>query len=247
MPVPEPLRRRVPPGARQRLRRRLQRARWGNLRRLEPHSRSFGFERGTPIDRYHLRQFLSDEAEAIRGVVGEISERRYVDAFGGGRVARVEVIDVDASNPRATLVADLTEQGSLPSGTFDCLLVIQTLQYTHPLADALRTCLDALAPGGTLLLALPGLAPHDTHVPIEGDYWRFLPAGVEALFRQAAPQACCTVRGFGNLVTATAALHGLAAEELTPGELAHHDPGFPVLVCARVDVPMVRSAPGRPS
>jgi SAM-dependent methyltransferase len=219
------------------VRRTVQRVRWGNLRRLEPVSRTFGFERGTPIDRYHLREFLRAEADAIRGVVGEISEARYTEAFGGDRVRRVEVIDVDATNSRATVVADLTVTGSLPVKTFDCLLVIQTLQYTHPLDVALRTCLDALAPGGTLLLALPGLAPHDTHVPVEGDFWRFLPAGVEALLRDVAPDARVSVRGYGNLVAATAALHGLAAEELTSRELAHHDPGFPVLVCARVDVP----------
>jgi SAM-dependent methyltransferase len=219
------------------VRRTVQRVRWGNLRRLEPVSRTFGFERGTPIDRYHLRQFLQAESAAIRGFVGEISEARYTEAFGGDRVRRVEVIDVDANNPRATLVADLTEPGSLPAASFDCLLVIQTLQYTHPLDAALCTCLDALTPGGTLLLALPGLAPHDTHVTVEGDYWRFLPAGVEALLHDVAPDARVSVRGYGNLVTATAALHGLAAEELTARELAHHDPGFPVLVCARVDVP----------
>jgi SAM-dependent methyltransferase len=221
------------------VRRLLQRARWGNLRRLEPTSRRFGFERGTPIDRHHLHQFLHAEAEAIRGIVGEISESRYTDAFGGDRVQRVEVIDVDATNPRATFVADLTRPGSLPVATFDCLLVVQTLQYTHPLGDALRTCLDALTPGGTLLLALPGLTAHDSHVPVEADYWRFLPAGVDALLREAAPQARVIVNGYGNLVTAIAALHGLAAEELSPRELTHHDPGFPVLVCARVDVPAV--------
>jgi SAM-dependent methyltransferase len=227
----------VPAAARQRVRRTVRRVRWGNLRRIEPVSRTFGFERGTPIDRHYLERFLDEEAAAIRGVVGEISEARYTEAFGGDHVERVEVIDVDVTNPRATLVADLTQPGSLASATFDCLLVIQTLQYTHPLCGALRTCLDALTPGGTLLLALPGLAAHDTHVPLEGDYWRFQPAGVEALLREVAPAARSSVRGYGNLVAATAALHGLAAEELTPDELAHHDPGFPVVVCARVDVP----------
>jgi SAM-dependent methyltransferase len=134
-------------------------------------------------------------------------------------------------------VADLARSESLPAGVFDCLVIVQTLQYTHPLAQAIRTCLAALAPGGSLLLALPGLAAHDTHVPIDGDHWRFLPAGVEALLRDLAPDAHVTVRGYGNLVTTIAALHGLAAEELTARELGRHDPGFPVLVCARVDLP----------
>ncbi|WP_052667095.1 methyltransferase domain-containing protein [Nitriliruptor alkaliphilus] len=210
---------------------------WGNLRRPEPISRSFGFDRGTPVDRYYLRRFLLAESDAIRDVAGEISEPRYVREFGGDRVTRVEVIDIDASNPRSTIVADLAQAGSLPAAHFDCLVIVQTLQYVDPLVDALRTCVDALAPGGTLLLALPGISAHDAHVPFENDYWRFQPAGVDALLQRVAPQARSIVRGYGNLVAAVAALHGLAAEELSQAELTHHDPGFPVLVCARVDVP----------
>jgi SAM-dependent methyltransferase len=200
-------------------------------------SASFGFDRGTPIDRYYLRRFLVEEQGAIRGVAGEVSESRYVDEFGGDRVSRVEVIDIDADNPRATIVADLARPGSLPPATFDTLVIVQTLQYTSPLNVALRTCLDALVPGGTLLLALPALTPHDPRIPEERDYWRFLPAGVTALLRAAAPDARLRVQGYGNLVTALTFLHGLSAEELRPDELAHEDPRFPVLVCARVDVP----------
>src|SRR5262245_50153649 len=32
--------------------------RWGNLRRVRPFSASYGFDRGTPIDRYYLDTFL---------------------------------------------------------------------------------------------------------------------------------------------------------------------------------------------
>jgi SAM-dependent methyltransferase len=228
--------RRLPVATQQRLRRFVRRPRWGNLRRLEPLSRSFGFDRGTPIDRYYLRCFLSEHADAIRGAAGEVSERRYVDEFGGDRVTGVEVIDIDPDNPRATIVADLARVGSLPRSRFDCLLVVQTLQYTCPLEVAIATCVQALRPGGTLLLVLPALTAHDPRVPVAGDYWRFLPPGVEALLHTAAPDARCTVTGYGNLVTTFALLQGVSAEELTRQELDHHDPRFPVTVCARVDV-----------
>lgn len=228
---------RLSPRSRRRLRRVLRPPRWGNLRRLEPISGSFGFDRGTPIDRYYLRRFLRDEAAAIRGVVGEIGGSRYADELGGERVTRVEVIDIDADNPRATLIADLARPGSLPLASFDCLVVLQTLQYTSPLDVAIETCLRALRPGGTLLLALPALAAHDPHVPLERDYWRFVPPGVLSLLRAAAPDARCSVVGYGNLVAALAFLHGIGAEELRRVELEHVDARFPVVVCARVDVP----------
>jgi SAM-dependent methyltransferase len=235
---PRSVLRRLPPATRQRLRRSvIRRATWGNLRRREPISGSFGFDRGTPVDRYYLRRFLHAEADAIRGVVGEISESRYTELFGGERVSRVEVIDVDASNPRATLIADLTTPGSLPGSTFDCLLIVQTLQYTSPLETALATCLQALRPGGTLLLALPALIGHDPRIPVHGDYWRFLPPGVEALLAAAAPTARSSVTGYGNLIAAIALLHGLSAEEVGRRELDREDHRFPVIVCARVDLP----------
>jgi SAM-dependent methyltransferase len=227
----------IPARRKQQLRRVVRRPVWGNLRRLSPISGSFGFDRGTPIDRYYLRRFLLEEQDAIRGVAGEVSESRYVDEFGGDRVSRVEVIDIDDENPKATIVADLARPDSLPRETFDCLVIIQTLQYTSPLNEALRSCLQALVPGGTLLLALPALTPHDPRIPEDRDYWRFLPAGVMALLRAAAPEARVRVQGYGNLVAALAFLHGVSAEELRPNELATEDPRFPVLVCARVDVP----------
>jgi SAM-dependent methyltransferase len=220
----------------QQLRRLVRRPVWGNLRRLTPISASFGFDRGTPIDRYYLRRFLIQEQDAIRGVAGEVSESRYVDEYGGDRVSRVEVIDIDADNPRATIVADLAQAASLPEATFDSLVVIQTLQYTSSPSAAISNCLQALRGGGSLLIVVPGLTSHDPRMPLDHDYWRFWPAGIESLLREAAPQARRRVVGYGNLVAALGLLHGLAAEELKPQELDHNDRHFPVVVCARLDL-----------
>ena len=42
---------------------------FGDLRRLEPITRSFGYERGQPIDRYYIEKFLSKHAADIAGHV----------------------------------------------------------------------------------------------------------------------------------------------------------------------------------
>jgi hypothetical protein len=39
--------------------------------------------------------------------------------------------------------------------------------------------------------------------------------------------------GFGNVLTAVAALHGLTVEELTPAELEAHDPAYEVSIFVR--------------
>jgi SAM-dependent methyltransferase len=229
---------RLPSSRRQQLRRIRRRPRWGNLRRGTPLSATFGFDRGMPIDRFYLERFLAEEASAIQGVVGEVAESRYAVTFGGHRVDHVEVIDIDASNPHATIVADLSDAGGLPAGAFDCLLVVQTLQYTPSPEVALANCLRSLRPGGVLLLAVPALAAHDDNERPEDDHWRFWPGGVVSLLSLLAPEANSRVVAYGNLTAAIAFLHGLAAEELRDDELTRQDQRFPVVVCARVTLPV---------
>jgi SAM-dependent methyltransferase len=233
----ERLVRSLPRHQRQRLRRAVRRPRWGNLRRLEPFSATFGFDRGTPVDRYYIRRFVGAHADALRGVAGEVSEPTYLGEFGDDRLERIEVIDLDPVNRRATLIADLSQSASLPTHTFDCLVITQTLQYIPKPERALAICVEALRPGGSLLVAVPALAAHDTHEAPEVDHWRFWPAGLLSLLQRVAPEASHTVAGYGNLVATIAFLQGLSAEELEPAELRHCDPRFPVVVCARVDLP----------
>lgn len=223
---------------RQWLARRRRPVRWGNTRRLEPFSHRFGFDRGTPIDRYYMGGFLAAHAGGIRGVVGEVAEPQYAVRFGGADVQAIEVIDLDPRNPHATLVGDLAEPDALPPCAFDSLIVTQTLQYLASPETALRGFGRAMRPGATLLGAVPALTPHDLHEPSSTDYWRFWPAGVEALLARALPQSTVTVVSYGNLLAATAFLHGISAEELSHAELDHVDDRFPVVVCFRTDLPV---------
>lgn len=224
------------PAQRRRLRRLLRRPRWGGLRRLQPISGKFGFDRGTPVDRHYTDAFLAVHADAVRGVVGEIAGDIYARRFGGNAIERIDVIDNDPSNQAATLIADLGQADALPTAAFDCLIVTQTLQYLAEPATALRGCSRALRPGGALLVAVPALAAHDPIEPDAIDFWRFWPTGLQHLLATVFPHAVIKVHGFGNLVTAIAFLHGVSAEELRPRELAAQDPRFPVVVLARVDV-----------
>ena len=192
-----------------------------------------------------MEEFLASNADAIRGVVGEVADRRFTEHFGGDAVSRSEVLDLDPDNPEATLVVDIARAGALPVATFDCLIVTQVLQYVAQPTVAVRELVGALRPGGTLLLAVPALTAHDPHEELTTDRWRFWPAGLVALIEQAAPEATAHVAGYGNLVATIALLHGLCAEELDEHELGYLDERFPVVVCARVDVrPVARAMAG---
>ena len=196
---------------------------------LTPLSDCYGYDPGTPVDRHYIEAFLTEHATAIRGDSAEIKDDTYLRRFGQDRLRSATVIDIDPANPRATIRADLTDTGSLPSRAFDCIVLTQTLQLVSDPAAALANCRQALRPGGCLLLTVPALgriSPSGS----DTDRWRYTPAGLRHLL--ASWPGAVTVAGYGNLRTCLAALLGEAAEDLTSTELDHRDPAFPLLACA---------------
>ena len=59
-----------------------ERPRWGNLRRLAPFSANYGFDRGTPVDRYYLNGFLDRHRELITGRVLEVQTDGHARRYG---------------------------------------------------------------------------------------------------------------------------------------------------------------------
>lgn len=215
-----------------RLRRLADDPQWGNLRRPAPLSDRYGFDRGTPVDRVYIEQFLSTHSSRIRGRVLEVKSPTYTRRYGGDAVTAADVVDVDAENPRATLVADLGEPGSLPAERYDCVVLTQTLQLIPDVPTVLVNAWSALRPGGSLLLTVPVAAQVE---PRYSDLWRWTPDGLAQEIADALPDATAEVVAYGNLVAIIAFLHGIAAEELEEDELHRYDPRFPLVVAARID------------
>jgi SAM-dependent methyltransferase len=208
--------------------------RFGDLRRLKPISRVFGFDRGLCIDRYYIENFLAKHAEDIRGHVLEIGDDTYTRRFGGDRVARSDVLHVQEGNPKATIVADLTCADSIPSDTFDCIIFTQTLQFIYDVRAAIRHLHRILKPGGVLLATFPGISQISRYdMDRWGDYWRFTTLSARMLFEEVFPSGNVTVRAYGNVLAAVAFLHGLSAEELRREELDYHDPDYELIITLR--------------
>lgn len=202
----------------------------GDPRRLEPVSRGFGWERGEPIDRRYIDEFLSAHAADITGHVLEVGDDRYTRRFGRG-VSRTDILDVDASNRRATIVSDLATGDGLPTGAFDCIVLTQTLLLIFDLHGAILQVDRALAPGGVVLATLPGIS--QTCRNAGADYWRFTEASARRLFAERFGEGDVNVEARGNLASACAFLEGRAAEELTPVELDTRDGDYPLIIGVR--------------
>src|SRR4029453_14668409 len=56
----------------QRLRRLVRPAWLGTLRRTRPLSNDFGYDRGTPVDRYYIERFLARHQSDVKGRVLEV-------------------------------------------------------------------------------------------------------------------------------------------------------------------------------
>jgi GT2 family glycosyltransferase/SAM-dependent methyltransferase len=209
---------------------------WGSLRGLEPVSTEYGFDRGRPIDRYYTERFLAENAIHIQGHVLEVKDRWYTHSYHSGAMSST-VLDIDSSNPEATLIADLGAAGSLPESRFNCIILTQVLQYVFNLERMIENVYRALAPGGVVLATVPCVARIDDEVGVDADLWRFTTASMRRLCERRFPPGDVEVEGFGNVLACTAFLQGLATEDMEPEELERADPFFPLGVAVRAVKP----------
>jgi len=208
---------------------------FGDLRRTTPIGSVWGFDRGLPIDRYYIEAFLAREAEYIRGHVLEFGDDSYTRQFGGTRVGRSDVLHIAPGNPRATIVGDLTTELNVASNTFDCIILTQVLHFIYDLDAAVRTLARILKPGGVVLATVPGISPVRREDWGGSWQWAFRSASARRLFDEHFSPSLARVDTFGNVLAATAFLHGLAANDLTPDELESRDPAYELLITVRAE------------
>ena len=210
------------------------RVRFGSLRRLEPISREWGFDRGRPVDRHYIERFLAAHATDIQGRVLEVETSRYTRLFGGDRVVRSDVLHVAGGQPDVTIVADLVRADVIASETFDCVIVTQTLQFIYDVKTAIGTLHRIVKPGGVVLATIPGISKVSREdMDRWGHYWSFTTCSVRRMFEEFFEPESVSVEAHGNVLSAIAFLHGLADRELDPDELEFHDPDYEVLIGIR--------------
>ena len=206
---------------------------FGDLRRTRPLSSHFGWERGQPVDRYYIERFLEARASDIAGRVLEVGDSSYTDCFGRDRVTRRDVLHLHEGSPGATVVADLSDAGHVPSEQYNCIVLTQTLHLIFDVAAAVGTLHRLLVPGGVLLLTVPGISPVDRGEWGASWCWSFTAHSARRSLELAFASADVEVEQYGNVLAAVSFLEGLASHELTHQELTIDDPAYPVIVAVR--------------
>jgi hypothetical protein len=199
-----------------------------------PVSRSFGFDRGKPVDRWYIERFLAVHAADVRGRVLEVAEPTYTQWYGGADVTRSDVLHAAPGNDQATVVGDLVTGAGLERDAYDCFVMTQTLQVIYDVRAAVRGTRELLAPEGVLLATAPGISQISREDRRDwGDWWRFTSDSARRLFADAYGPENVEVQAHGNVLSAACFLYGLAAEELSEEELTHRDPDFELLMTIR--------------
>jgi len=204
----------------------------GRIGSTSPISRNWGYDRGTPIDRYYIERFLAAHRGDVRGRVLEVQEDDYSRRFGGAKVTGQDILNIDSSNPRATIVGDLADPAILPENAFDCIILTQTLHLVFDMAAALANVRRALRPGGVALITVPGITPVQSDLGYDW-YWSLTEDALRRLLAASFDPAKVAVETHGNLLAATAFLHAAAVEEVPKRKLDRLDRSYPVTIAAR--------------
>lgn len=211
---------------------------FGSLRRVKPISKVWGLDRGQPVDRYYIEEFLTKHSLDIQGHILEIGDNKYTRMFGKERVIKSEILHISEDDPKATIVADLTQADHVRSNTFHCIICTQTLHLIYDVHSAIQTLYRILKPGGALLATTPGISQISRYdMDRWGDYWRFTTRSAEKLFATCFPIENLVIEAYGNVKTSTAFLYGIAHDELRKKDLDYSDPDYQMLISIKATKP----------
>jgi hypothetical protein len=198
-------------------------------RHLKPTSSQFGFDRGTPLDRYYIDNFLLGHSDKITGRVLEVSDDFYSKKFGRN-CQSYNVLHVQPGYEKTTIVGDLANPAELPEAVADCFICTQTYNFIFDIDAAAFGSHKLLSENGVLLASMAGISQISRYdMDRWGDYWRFTPLSAERVFKKYFTEV--NVSSAGNVFIAKSFLDGLSVEDIDdPSALSCNDPDYPIVV-----------------
>lgn len=199
---------------------------------VTPVSSLFGFDRGQPIDRHYIEDFLKAHKQFIKGDVVEIGEATYTK-LGGNSVTSAKVLSVEMA-PKVDLIVDLVSGEGLRENIADCIILTQTLSFVKNPQPALQNTMRMLKPGGCVLVTVPGIVAISSYdYDRWGQYWSFTDMSIREMIESCHP-AMYRICTYGNVKAASAFLFGLASHEIGAAALKFSDPRYQIVICAYV-------------
>lgn len=203
---------------------------------LCPLDDTYGMNRGTPVDRYYIEQFLEANQSLIKGRVMEIGDREYTVRYGKDRVQESVILHVMKSNPSDNMICGNFATGEgIEEESIDCLICTQTLPFIYDLQAAAENMIRVLKKGGTALITVGGISQIISYERTYfGHYWSFTDMSLRKLFEGAADVESVRIGTYGNVKASSAFLYGLSYEEMEPEDLEYHDENYQLIITAVV-------------
>jgi glycosyltransferase involved in cell wall biosynthesis len=205
----------------------------GDFDRVAPFSNDFGYDRGGPIDRYYIENFLHQNRKSISGRVLEIGDNEYTLRFGEQNKLQSEILHVDSNNDKATIIGDITNLPQIPTGIFDCIILTQTLHLIYDFKKALDTCYRILKPGGVLLMTVPGISQVDKGLWKDYWLWSFTDTAMRKVMKETFNGSAIDIQTYGNVKVASCFLYGMGLPEIDMKSLNYHDPQYQVIISVK--------------
>jgi len=199
------------------------------FKRFQPISNKFGADRGQPIDRYYIEDFIGRNANFISGRVFEIGDNFYTKKYGhnicesivGAGKKDNEFPNLDLTNPKS--YQDI--------GKFDCVIATQVLNFIFDYEAAITGLNALLKKEGVLILTVAGLTQISHYDSIKwGDYWRFTYQSVKMIFKKKF--RLIEVQTYGNSYAAKKFLDGFCVEDVKLKQLNKKDHNYQIVICS---------------
>lgn len=203
------------------------------MHNIEPISRLFGFDRGIPIDRYYIENFLKNNGQYITNEVLEVGDNHYTNKYGEN--VKVSSVLNFTEGEGVTIVGDLATGKNIPKEQYDCIILTQVINFIFEVKSALRNAYIALKPGGVLLITTAGISQISRYdMDRWGDYWRFTDCSLRKTLSEIVKEDQIEIDTHGNVAVAKAFLDGLALHEISNDVLDYVDEDYQVLLTAKV-------------
>lgn len=200
---------------------------------IRPISREFGFDRGMPIDRYYIENFLNQNRKYISGDVLEIAERIYTIKYGESQVKNSYIMHVEGGEDKTVIKGNLATGEGIEENMVDCLILTQTLPFIFDLNNVIENIYKILKPGGRALITVPGITQISRYdMERWGHFWSFTSKSIQQLFEAVTMKDNIIIESYGNVKTSVAMLYGLAVEDLRKEDFDHNDDDYQVIISA---------------
>lgn len=199
-----------------------------------PVTKTYGANRGGSIVRYYINSFLSDNSKFIRGKILEIGDAYYTKQFAAdGSESYIMQFGGDNTADDHIFSGNLINGDGINGKTFDCIILTQVLNFVEDIRNTPNILLDALNPGGTLLLTVSGITQIcRADMQDYGQFWSFTDRSINNMFKGISSR--CEISTYGNLKSTSMFLAGMGCDDISKKELDYMDEDYQLVITARI-------------